>query len=114
MRVNPVRGLFWSGNSWTSLNAKSVVVKKNCTGRWPSAPNHVSSRDIACNDVVSVKKCKRLTKVNEKVKEFYTTPFSVQKAEFLMPKQKKAREDEDFPKEERIPAAYTFTIVDDD
>jgi ATP-dependent DNA helicase PIF1 len=62
-------------------------------------------------------------KVNEKVKEFYTTPFSVQKAEFLMPKQKKAREDTDFPKkdipkedlpkEERIPAAYTFTIVDD-
>ena len=39
-------------------------------------------------------------KVNEKVKTFYTTPFSIQKAEFLMPKAKRVKEDYSFTVEE--------------
>jgi ATP-dependent DNA helicase PIF1 len=46
-------------------------------------------------------------KVNDKVKDFYNTPFSLQKAEFLLPKQKKTKV------EERVPSSFSFTVVDD-
>jgi ATP-dependent DNA helicase PIF1 len=47
-------------------------------------------------------------KVNDKVKDFYNIPFALQKAEFLMPKPKKAKAVID-----RVPSNFSFTVVDD-
>jgi len=55
-------------------------------------------------------------KVNDKVKDFYNIPFSLQKAEFLMPKSKKAKGDvpsPDVPPPDRIPSSFSFTVVED-